>query len=151
MYGFSNSDDVRASLSPLLRMLSLLIGPLLVRSAFWRRPLAADTCRPVMTYKANTGQTREFLKMPAPDARPLRWSSSHDAPSPLHRGNVPGDRCGFSELSRSAPCVSCETASGNSVRVPTVCLNVGRQEQHPGSTKYQNNAGSNSCRGKSVI
>jgi len=55
-----------------------------------------------MTYKANAGQTRQFLKMPAP---PLRWSSSHDAPSPLHRGNVPGGRCGFSELSRSAPCV----------------------------------------------
>jgi hypothetical protein len=120
-------------------MLPLLIGHLLVRSAFWRRPLAADTCRPVMTYKANLGR-------PASSSKCLHQMQGRYVGevvmTPQARCAVampPGGRGGFSELSRSAPCVSCETGSGNSVGVPTVCLNMGRQGQRPCSTEDQNN------------
>jgi hypothetical protein len=36
--------------------------PLLAPLSVWRWPLSVDTCPPVMTYKANTGQTRRFLR-----------------------------------------------------------------------------------------
>jgi hypothetical protein len=60
--------QVQASRPPLLRMLSLRIDPLLAPLSVWRWPLSVDTCPPVMTYKANTGQTRRFLQRSEPGA-----------------------------------------------------------------------------------
>jgi hypothetical protein len=40
--------QVQASRPPLLRMLSLRIGPLLAPLSVWRRPLSVDTCPPMM-------------------------------------------------------------------------------------------------------
>jgi hypothetical protein len=54
--------QVQASRPPLLRMLSLRMAPLLAPLFVWRQPPSVDTCPPEMTYKANTGQTRRFLR-----------------------------------------------------------------------------------------
>jgi hypothetical protein len=43
------APQARASLSPLLRMLSLLTSPLLAPRALWHRLLSVDTYPPVMT------------------------------------------------------------------------------------------------------
>src|SRR5262245_51115827 len=40
--------QVQASRPPLLRMLSLRIGPLIAPLSVWRRPLSVDTCPPMM-------------------------------------------------------------------------------------------------------
>src|SRR6266446_2587658 len=57
---------VRANRPPPLRMRSLWTGSLLAPRDFWRRPLSFGTCPPVMTCKANTGQTRQFQHPPLP-------------------------------------------------------------------------------------
>jgi hypothetical protein len=77
--------QVQASRPPLLRMLSLRIGPLLAPLSVWRRPLSVDTCPLVMTYKANTGQTRRFLQCIEPGGKPPspRRSRRSDFPSRL--------------------------------------------------------------------
>src|SRR5260221_12030162 len=43
--------QVQASRPPLLRMLSLRIGPLIAPLSVWRRPLSVDTCPPMMAFR----------------------------------------------------------------------------------------------------
>src|SRR6266540_2305926 len=97
--------QVQASRPPLLRMLSLRIGPLLAPLFVWRRPPSVDTCPPVMTYKANTGQTRRFLQCTEPATsrcvdqlvmtRPVPPVCVVASPG---RRSSPGDRGAFSRV-----------------------------------------------------